>query len=87
MDYESYAPIKINGTVLKQSDCARVLNELLAMDETKRSRYVGVGREQLIIVGIRIVEMLFDALELENALVIDDGLREGVALNYFNPVE
>jgi exopolyphosphatase / guanosine-5'-triphosphate,3'-diphosphate pyrophosphatase len=84
MDYQTYDANRINGTFLMRSDCARVLEDLLKMDETTRSRYVGVGREQLIFVGIHIVEMIFDALDVKNAIIIDDGLREGVALEYFN---
>ncbi|MBV5348252.1 phosphatase [bacterium] len=84
MDYQTYDANRINGTFLKRSDCIRVLDELLKMDETMRARYVGVGREQLIVVGIHIVEMMFDALGFNNAIIIDDGLREGVALEYFN---
>ncbi len=84
MDYQTYDANRINGTFLKRTDCIRVLEELLEMDEEMRSRYVGVGREQLIVVGIHIVMMMFDALEAKNAIVIDDGLREGVALEYFN---
>ncbi|MDD4854698.1 MAG: phosphatase [Sulfuricurvum sp.] len=87
MDYQSYNPDKVNGTFLKRSDCVRVLAELLEMDERTRSRYVGVGREKLIVVGIHIIEMIFDAFELANAIVIDDGLREGVALEYFNSIK
>lgn len=87
MDYQSYDPDRVNGTFLKRSDCVQVLEELLEMDERTRSRYVGVGREQLIVVGIHIVEMIFDAFELVNAIVIDDGLREGVALEYFNSIK
>lgn len=84
MDYQTYDANRINGTFLMRSDCVRVLEDLLKMDETTRSRYVGVGREQLIFVGIHIVEMIFDALGVKNAIIIDDGLREGVALEYFN---
>ncbi len=83
MDYETYDASKINGTMLTREDCERVLSELLAMDETSRARFVGVGREQLIVVGIEIIGMIFDAFTLKEAIVIDDGLREGVALNYY----
>jgi len=86
MDYQSYDPDQINGTFLKRSDCRRVLEELREMDEVMRSGYVGVGREQLIIVGIRILEMIFDAIEVKSAIVIDDGLREGLALKYFHSI-
>jgi len=84
MDYQSYDPHRVNGTFLERSDCVRVMDELLEMDEMTRSAYVGAGREELIIVGIQIVEMIFDALKVQRAIIIDDGLREGVALDYFN---
>ena len=84
MNYVSYDASKINGTFLKRSDCPIIHNALMEMDEKTRANYVGVGRETLISTGIRIVEMIFEVLNKENALVIDDGLREGVALNYYS---
>lgn len=83
MDYDSYVPQKINGTLLNQEKCIQAYNELMAMDEHERSRYVGVGREGLISTGILMVISLFHALKCTHGIVIDDGLREGVALNYF----
>jgi len=83
MEYDTYDAVKINGSLLSRTDCDCVLHELLAMDEHSRTRFVGVGREELIVVGIWILEMIFDAFSLDNAVVIDDGLREGVALNYY----
>lgn len=84
MNYISYDATKINGSVLMRKDCSLILDELIAMDEQTRATYVGVGREGLIATGIRIVEIIFDALKEESAVVIDDGLREGVALNYYS---
>ncbi|MDD5212780.1 MAG: hypothetical protein PHV62_10235 [Sulfuricurvum sp.] len=49
-----------------------------------RSQYVGVGREQLIATGILMVESLFNSSKIDEAIIVDDGLREGVALDYFN---
>lgn len=83
MKYDTYDAVKINGVLLTREDCDHVLHELLTMDESSRACFVGVGREELIIVGIQILEMIFDAFSLNNAVVIDDGLREGVALNYY----
>lgn len=84
MDYENYDPDKINGTSLRLSDCYRVYDELLAMDEVKRTRFVGVGRENLIMAGIMMVSAIYEALNRDEAIIIDDGLREGIALEYFN---
>lgn len=83
MDYASYDPLKINGYRLALSDCYRVYNELLSMDEALRRRYVGVGRENLIIAGILMVCAIYDSLGVDEAIIIDDGLREGIALEYF----
>lgn len=84
MDYETYDPLKINGYRLRISDCYRVYDELLSMDDALRTRYVGVGRENLIIAGILMVCAIYEALGAEEAIIIDDGLREGIALEYFN---
>lgn len=84
MDYDNYDPDKINGTLLTLSDCYRVYDELLVMDEVTRTRYVGVGRENLIMAGIMMVSAIYEALDHDEAIIIDDGLREGIALEYFN---
>lgn len=84
MDYETYDPERINGLVLTLEDCYRVYDEILAMDEPLRMRYVGVGRENLIIAGILMVTAIYEALGFDDAIVVDDGLREGIALAYFS---
>lgn len=86
MDYETYDPERINGFVLSREGCQKVHKELLAMDEAQRIRYVGVGREGLIGAGILMVEALYTALGYEEAVIIDDSLREGIALDFFETV-
>ncbi|MDD2780512.1 phosphatase [Sulfuricurvum sp.] len=83
MDYDHYEPEKVNGFHLKLGECYRVYDELLAMDSAHRCTYVGVGRENLIIAGILMVTAIYDAAQWEEAIIIDDGLREGIALEYF----
>jgi exopolyphosphatase/guanosine-5'-triphosphate,3'-diphosphate pyrophosphatase len=83
MDYDHYDPEKVNGFHLKLYECYRVYDELLAMDSALRCTYVGVGRENLIIAGILMVTSIYDAAQWEEAIIIDDGLREGIALEYF----
>ena len=82
MNYASYDASKINGYILDKEDCQKTLQDLLKMDENERSFYAGVGREELIIAGIIIVQKLYELLEFTQAIVIDDGLREGIALSY-----
>jgi exopolyphosphatase / guanosine-5'-triphosphate,3'-diphosphate pyrophosphatase len=83
MEYESYDPTRVNGYRLKLSECYRVYHELLGMEEKERIRYVGVGRENLIIAGILMVTAIYETFGFDEAIVIDDGLREGIALEYF----
>jgi len=81
MDYKSYNPDKINGVTLSIDEVKETLNMLLGIDEVKRDKLVGIGREDLIVAGVLIFEKLFEILGFKEAIIIDDGLREGVALN------
>ncbi len=83
MDYETYDPEIINGFVLTRSGCNEVYDALMAMDETQRTRFVGVGREKLIMAGIMMVTAIYDAMGTHEAIIVDDGLREGIALEYY----
>ena len=79
MDYAHYDSSKINGTLLTQVDLLAQGNKLLEMNSEERKRAVGVGREDLIVTGIKIFDAIYTLLGMEEAVVIDDGLREGVA--------
>ncbi|ADV45745.1 phosphatase [Nitratifractor salsuginis] len=81
MDYESYDSARINGTRLCRQDLEKTLQMLLAMNPEERQKAVGVGRDDLIAAGILIFDALFDLLGFEECIVIDDGLREGVAVS------
>jgi exopolyphosphatase/guanosine-5'-triphosphate,3'-diphosphate pyrophosphatase len=80
MDYESYDSRRINGTRLSREDLEHTLRQLMAMSRAEREKAVGVGRDDLIAAGILIFEALYDLLGFEECIVIDDGLREGVAI-------
>lgn len=81
MTYRSYDPARINGFELTREECEHALHDLLRLDEKTRSIYVGVGRETLIVAGVVIVEAFYDVLGFERSVVIDDGVREGVAID------
>jgi exopolyphosphatase/guanosine-5'-triphosphate,3'-diphosphate pyrophosphatase len=80
MTYETYDAHKINGTVLSLEQCDEALKGLLALDDETRAVYVGVGKETLIVAGVVIVEAFYELLGFEKAIIVDDGLREGVAI-------
>ncbi len=82
MTYKTYDPHKINGTSLSLEQCDEALQGLLLLDDIERARYVGVGKETLIVAGVVIVEEFYKLLGFNEAIIVDDGLREGVALDY-----
>jgi len=81
MDYEHYDYKKINATILTISDLDNSLEQLLTMSVDERTRWVGVGRDDLIIAGVLMFREIVDIFGFYEVLVIDDGLREGVALS------
>lgn len=79
--YACYNPKKINGTTIQKEELDFYLKKLLSMPFEARETAVGVGRSDLIAAGILIYKQLFSIVEFENCMVIDDGLREGLALD------
>ncbi|UPT77050.1 phosphatase [Sulfurovum sp. XGS-02] len=79
-NYETYDASKINGTSLEIDELDLYLKKLLSMPFEQREIAVGTGRSDLIAAGILIYKQLFRLLGFESGIVIDDGLREGVAI-------
>jgi len=79
-NYETYDASKINGTSLQKEELDFYLKKLLAMPFEEREVAVGTGRSDLIAAGILIYKQLYTMLEFDSCVVVDDGLREGVAL-------
>ena len=82
MNYETYDASRVNGTTLDNNALDYALRQLLSLPMQQREQLVGTGRADLIAAGILIYRRLFDLLEFEQGIVIDDGLREGIALDY-----
>ncbi len=78
---QTYDPFVINGTTLTQEELEDQLQRLLQMNEQDRALTVGVGRDSLIVTGVEILKVLMDILDYDTMLVIDDGMREGIALD------
>ncbi|MEA3418003.1 MAG: phosphatase [Campylobacterota bacterium] len=81
--YAAYDPQQINGMELTTEDLERELHRLLAMPFEERENVVGVGRSDLIAAGILIFRELYVIADIDRCVVIDDGLREGVALEAY----
>ncbi len=80
MDYDSYDYKKINGYKINLMQIENALEALLSYDEKERNRWVGVGRGELIFSGIIILTHILKLSGFSEMIVVDDGLREGVAL-------
>ncbi len=79
-NYETYDAAKINGSSLLVNELDFYLKKLLSMPFEEREIAVGTGRSDLIAAGILIFKQLYSIVEFDTCVVIDDGLREGVAL-------
>jgi len=78
--YTTYDAKKINGTSLEIKELDFYLKKLLSLPFEERELAVGTGRSDLIAAGILIFKQLYSMLEFDTCVVIDDGLREGVAI-------
>ena len=79
MLYKTYDSNQIHGTSLTQKDLVEQLGKLLGMKPKERIEVVGVGRDDLIASGILIYDELYNISGFKESMVIDDGIREGVA--------
>jgi len=86
IDYEHYDHTKITGITLSIDDINQAMRKLLSMDENERSRWVGVGRSNFIISGISILQKILEITDFKQIIVIDDGLREGIAIDKCNEI-
>ena len=84
IDYAHYDASKINGKTLHVNDFNKALSDLKTLSHEEAERYTGTNRRDLVIVGISIVKALMQKLGFETCIVMDDGLREGVAISNCN---
>jgi exopolyphosphatase/guanosine-5'-triphosphate,3'-diphosphate pyrophosphatase len=81
MDYATYDAQKIHGTTLSQKDLVEKLMALIEMSKEERVKAVGVGRDDLIASGVLIYDEIYTFSGFKESMVIDDGIREGVAFS------
>ncbi|MFW6307852.1 MAG: phosphatase [Campylobacterales bacterium] len=80
LDSRNYDSKLINGVELEDRELDGFLKTLLKMDYEKREKIAGVGRADLIIAGVYIYKEFFKMLRFAKSVVIDDSLREGLAI-------
>ncbi len=81
-EYADYDASQVNGTLLLADELDFYLDKLLCMSFEGREKAVGIGRSDLILAGILIYKHIYKILSFNECIIIDDGLREGVALDF-----
>lgn len=81
-DFFHYDKELINGTVLNLKDLEDSLDIFRNSSRDIIRKLVGSGRVEFIEIGIYIYRAIFEVLGKKESIVLDDGLREGVAINH-----
>lgn len=81
-NYFNYDKDKINGTKLSLKDVEDSLNMLNSKTLEEKRELVGRGRVEFMEVGTYIYKLFFEVLNKDISVVLDDGLREGVAIDF-----
>ena len=81
-DYFSYDRNIVNGTKVNLNDLEDSLKIFKSYSKDELTKLVGQGRVEFMEVGTYIYKMVFEVLQKDESIVLDDGLREGVAINY-----
>jgi len=82
ISYFDYDKNLVNGTKIYYKDLEDSLNILKTKSLKEATKLVGKGRIEFMEVGTYIYKMFFEALDKDVSIVFDDGLREGVAIDF-----
>ncbi len=81
-DFFHYDKNAVNGTIVNLKDIKNSLDIFKEANKETILKLVGRGRVEYIEVGIYIYKAIFEVLGKKESIVLDDGLREGVAINH-----
>lgn len=82
--FSTYDKNIVNGTIVNLNDLNDCLDLLNQLNGDKLIEIFGTNKKEFIEVGILIFKTMFEVLNKKESIVFDDGLREGVAINYGN---
>jgi len=80
-DFFHYDKDEVNGTKISIKDLDECLELFRNSSTSTITKLVGKGRVEFIEVGTFIYKSVFEVLNKKESIVLDDGLREGVAIN------
>lgn len=87
LTYENYDSQKINGEILKFNEFDFWLDKIQKMSEDEALEKLGENRKDLMIAGIMLLKSLLYDLSKYDFIVVDDGLREGVCIDYISNLQ
>ena len=82
LNYKTYDSNIVNGTIVTIEDCIYYKNILLNSTKEEAIKLVGSGRIEYLESGINIFEKFYELFSKTQSIVFDDGLREGVAIDW-----
>ena len=82
---EVYDPEKITGYKMDIKNIERIRHKLVSMSTSERRRIKGIekGREDIIVAGVIIVDMVMKHFGFSEMIVSDSGLREGLVIDLY----
>ena len=84
LSYATYDKNKINAQIVSLEDLLEVQKTLRSLSREALVEKVGNGRGEYIDTGVEIFKMFYELLDKEAGIVFDDGLREGVVLDFLS---
>ena len=82
LTYASYDRHKVNGTLIQKDDIDDFRTKLQVLSLAEIEILVGSRRTPFMEAGALIFKMFFEALQKSTATIFDDGLREGIAIDW-----
>jgi exopolyphosphatase/guanosine-5'-triphosphate,3'-diphosphate pyrophosphatase len=82
LNYKTYDKKIVNGTTLSLEEVKKIQEKLNSLSKDELIFSVGTGREDYINTGMLIYQLFFTVLNKNISIVFDDGLREGVAIDF-----
>ena len=82
LKYSDYDRNKVNGTILFENDIDEFRMKLKVLSLEQVEILVGARRTPFMEAGALIFKMFFEALKKSHAIIFDDGLREGIAIDW-----
>ncbi len=82
LDHDDYDKHIVNGTKLYFEDLVSLQKEFQSLSKDDLIIKVGAGRDEYIDMGVEIFKLFYKTLNKTHSIVFDDGLREGVAIEY-----